>query len=368
MRIDPVPMLGLKQPTPPLGSLGPVNSKGQILRAGLVLALFACAFLLIGGDRVRAASNSDASFKHFVEGVWVDAAHLGVSRQTFDAAFAGVTPDPAIVAKTEKQAEFVKPIGDYLASAVSNARIEKGRAQHQQWSAVLDKIEATYGVDRYVVLAVWGMETNYGGFTGNTPVIRALATLAHAGYRTKFFRGELLKALQILEAKHVSVAEFTGSWAGAMGQTQFMPSSFMKFAVDYDGDGHKNIWTNVPDALASTANYLAKNGWERDVTWGYEAIVPPRADLSALSQGYHHFNDWIAAGLIRADGSRMPTEGEAMLLQPAGSDGPTFLVTHNFKIIRTYNNSMSYALGVALLSDRVAGQEPLRQAWPIALR
>ena len=281
-------------------------------------------------------------------------------------AFEGMTPDDSIVAKTRRQPEFSKPIWDYLASAVSQSRIETGGLKARDLTNILAKIENRYGVDRYIVLGVWGMETNFGGFTGNTPVLRALATLAYAGYRGTYFRGELLMALQILQEGHVRQADFTGSWAGAMGQTQFMPTSFAKFAVDFDGDGHKDIWNNVPDALASTANYLAKHGWIRGFTWGYEAILPAGIDRSALNgSDFKPFAAFARAGVVRADGGPMPTEGHAALLAPAGDRGPVFLVTRNFKVIRTYNNSVAYALGVSLLSDRIAGSGPLRAPWPV---
>ena len=197
-------------------------------------------------------------------------------------------------------------------------------------------------------------------------MLRALATLAYAGYRGNYFRGELIMALRILQEGHVRPADFTGSWAGAMGQTQFMPTSFQKFAVDYDGDGRKDIWTNVPDALASTANYLARHGWIRGFTWGYEAILPAGMNRDDLNgRDYKPFPAFARAGVRRADGGPMPTEGQAALLAPAGDRGPVFLVTRNFKVIRSYNNSIAYALGVSLLSDRIAGSGPLHASWPV---
>lgn len=363
-------VLRLKRPTAPISNVGAVHSSGQIMRVCLVLVLLVGAFLFTAGSRAHAQTAQETKhFQSFVAHLWADAQRLGVSRSTFDAAFKGVRPDPAIMAKTQRQAEFAKPLGDYLASAVSQQRIDKGQMLNKQWDEVLCQIEARYGVDRYVVLAVWGMESHFGGFAGATPVVQALATLAAGGYRVSFFRAELLKALVILEQKHIALADFKGSWAGAMGQTQFMPSSYLKYAVDFDGDGRKDIWTSIPDALASTAHYLQQHGWERDITWGYEVFVPPRFDAARLgNDDYHHFADWIESGIIRADGGHMPTEGEAALLRPAGEDGPAFLVTRNFKTIRTYNNSLAYALGVALLSDRIAGFEPLRGAWPVAAR
>jgi len=290
---------------------------------------------------------------------------MGVSRQVFDAAFRGVEFNRSVIRPARAQPEFVRPIWGYLDSAVSPERIAQGRKMAKQWGQTLAKIESRFGVDRYIVLAIWGMETNYGGFTGNQNVIRSLASLSFAGIREEFFRKELLNALVILQQGHISPARMTGSWAGAMGQTQFMPSSFLHSAVDYTGDGRKDIWTSIPDALASTANYLARAGWLRDVTWGYEVILPRGFDLAAHDPRQSRpFSYWGSAGLRRADGRAMPTTGSAALMLFAGQNGPAFLMTHNFAVIKEYNRSNSYALGVAHLSDRIAGLGPLVGKWP----
>jgi len=206
------------------------------------------------------------------------------------------------------------------------------------------------------------METNFGGFTGGKDIIRSLATLASVGYRGTYFRDELISALLILQQHHVVRADFKGSWAGAMGQTQFMPSSFQKFAVDFDGDGKKDIWTNVPDALASTANYLKQNGWQAGLPWGFEVTMPRGFDYHM-----HHasFDDWSRQGVRAADGHAMPRSGEANLFFPAGADGPAFLVTNNYDVIKRYNNSDAYALGVAMLGDRIYGASQLYGTWPV---
>lgn len=326
-----------------------------------VLSALALLTLLLSPLRAQA----DSHFHAFVRSLWPAAARHGVSRATFDAALAGIEPDAGVVAHIHKQAEFVKPIWDYLASAVSDERIARGRGAATEWQRTLAKIENMYGVDRYTLLGVWGMESNFGGFTGNNNVIQALATLADAGYRGTYFKGELITALRILEERHVALSSMTGSWAGAMGQTQFMPSSFMKYAVDFNGDGHKNIWTNVPDALASTANYLARHGWVRDYTWGYE-VLPPHGFNHAGKTAAHSrsFAAFAAAGFRRADGESMPNVGAGELVLPAGANGPAFLVTRNFEVIKSYNSSTAYALGVGLLSDRIAGSAPLRTPWP----
>jgi membrane-bound lytic murein transglycosylase B len=305
---------------------------------------------------------SPASFTAFVAGLWPAARARGVSRATFEAAFAGVTSDPKIVELTGKQSEFVKPIWSYLDGAVSEARVARGRAAATEHAATLAAIERRYGVERSVVLGVWGMETNYGSFTGGKDVIRSLATLAHLRYRGGFFRDELLTALVILQQGHVARADMKGSWAGAMGQTQFMPSSFRKWAVDQDGDGHKDIWTSVPDALASTANYLKSHGWRRGLPWAVEVRLPPRFDYKTRKAA---FPRWAALGARRADGKAMPHDGEATLFQPAGAHGPAFLVTANFSAIKAYNSSDAYALGVGLLGDRIGGAAGVQAAWPV---
>jgi lytic murein transglycosylase len=207
------------------------------------------------------------------------------------------------------------------------------------------------------------METNFGSFTGSIYVIRALATLAHARYRGEFFRDELLTALQILEQDHVARDAMLGSWAGAMGQTQFMPTSFMRFAVDGNRDGRRDIWSSVPDALASTANYLRQQGWDPALPWGFEVELPKGFDFRNLRQG---FASWRGLGLRRVDGKAMPRTGEATLYLPGGARGPAFLVTDNFAVIKAYNSSDAYAMGVAHLGDRIMGAGPIQGDWPVS--
>ncbi len=316
----------------------------------------------------QAIANRGHDFPGFVASLWPEAERRGVSRATFDAAFAGVTPDPSVIEKTHRQAEFVKPVGDYLASAVSPKRIETGKSMARDWGEWIVKAEARYGVDRYIVLGVWGLETNFGAFAGNDYVVRSLATLAFEHYRGDYFRRELLAALVVLQNRDIDPAHMLGSWAGAMGQTQFMPSSFKSYAVDFDRDGHRDIWTSVPDAIGSTANYLHKHHWIAGETWGYEVLLPTGSSHDAPQNRYLGFAAWADRGLRRADGGAMPREGKAALLLPSGANGPAFLVTPNFKVIKSYNNSTAYALGVALLSDRIAGWGPLKGQWPMASR
>ena len=348
-----------------------INSPAQIIRVILlvILAALVIALLVRPSPGHAAPAFSQDRFQAFVQNLWPQAQARGISRAKFDLAFAGVTPDPEVIALTKKQAEFVRPISDYLEHAVSQARIEKGRTEARAWKETLDKAEARFGVDPYIVLGVWGLESNFGSNTGDRSVIRCLATLAFAHYRGDYFRKELLNALEILQQGHVTPAAMRGSWAGAMGQTQFMPSAFKLYAIDFHGHGRKDIWNDVPDALGSTANYLKKHGWIAGETWGYEVVLPKSfAAAGQKTGGAKSFRLWAEAGVRRADGRAMPAKGEASLLLPAGREGPVFLVTRNFKVIKSYNNSTAYALGVALLGDRIAGWAPVKTPWPVAAR
>ncbi|MGO4526055.1 lytic murein transglycosylase [Microvirga sp. 2MCAF35] len=310
---------------------------------------------------VQAQETSQAGFQRFVQGLWPAAQARGVSRATFEEAFRGVEPDAKIIALTKKQSEFVRPIWDYIKGAISAQRLKRGQEMVGEWSKTLAAVERTYGVPRSVVLGVWGMETNFGSFTGSIYTVQALSTLAYTGYRSEFFREELLTALQILEDDHIDRSKMLGSWAGAMGQTQFMPSSFMKYAVDGNKDGVRDIWSSVPDALASTANYLRQHGWEPGLPWGFEVALPRGFDYRHLRQD---FARWQAVGVRRADGKAMPRSGEATLFLPGGANGPAFLVTRNYDVIKAYNSSDAYAMGVAHLGDRVLGGQPIQRAWP----
>ncbi|MBN8533995.1 MAG: lytic murein transglycosylase [Rhizobiales bacterium] len=309
------------------------------------------------------AQNSTASSQAFLDGLWRDARAAGISRKTFDLALSGFKPDPSIIALTKKQSEFVRPIWSYLDNAISETRLARGRSAGQQFASELAEIERKYGVDRRIVLGIWGMETNFGSYTGDKDVFRSLATLAQARYRDNFFRDELLVALKMLEDGLANRTSMRGSWAGAMGHTQFMPSSFMKYAVDHDGDGVRDVWDTIPDALASTANYLASFGWQPGVPWGVEVNVPEGFGL-ARAQPMQEFSVWAAAGFTRANGSALPRNGKATLWYPAGVRGPALLITENFRVIKRYNSSDAYALGVAHLGDRLGQGGPIRAAWP----
>jgi lytic murein transglycosylase len=313
----------------------------------------------------EAARKTDAAFRAFVGGLWPLAETRGVKRATFDAAFAGVAFDPRIVAHTTTQAEFVEPIWVYLSNAVSPERVARGRAQTEDVRPWLAKAEKAYGVDPAVLVGVWGMESEFGAFAGGDSVIRALASLAFVHYQGDYFRDELIAALAILEEGDIAPRDMKGSWAGAMGQTQFMPSSFLDYAVDFEGHGRRDIWDSAPDAIGSTANFLAKHGWVAGAPWGFEVRLPDGFKLTAAdSARFVAFSSFAARGVTRADGGALPKDGEAELLIPAGLKGPIFLVTANFRTIKAYNNSTAYALGVALLGDATMGRDGLKTAWP----
>jgi membrane-bound lytic murein transglycosylase B len=331
------------------------------LCGALILGLSFTASPGAAGSPAYAQDATSPEFQRFVYGLWPLAKARGISRATFDEAFRGVEPDSKIIALTKKQSEFVRPIWDYISGAISAQRLDRGQQVASEWSNTLDAVERAYGVPRSVVLGVWGMETNFGSFTGSIYAVRALATLAYTRYRGDFFKEELLTALQILENDHVDRAKMLGSWAGAMGQTQFMPSSFMKYAVDGNRDGVRDIWASVPDALASTANYLREKGWEPGLPWGFEVRIPEGFDFRNLRQG---FASWSNLGLRRADGKAMPRSGEATLFLPGGATGPAFLVTANYDVIKAYNSSDAYAMGVAYLGDRLMGGSPIQGKWP----
>ncbi|MCA3627535.1 MAG: lytic murein transglycosylase [Methylobacterium sp.] len=299
----------------------------------------------------------------FLASLWNEARQRSIRRETFQAALGNFTPDPAIIALTKKQSEFVQPIWSYLDNAISDSRLTRGRSAGERFAGELAAIERKYGVDRRIMLGIWGMETNFGSFTGEKDVFRSLATLALHRYRDDFFREELLVALKMLGDGLADRSAMRGSWAGAMGQTQFMPSSFMKYAVDHDGDGVRDLWENIPDALASTANYLASFGWQPGLPWGMEVNVPDGFNLGSV-EGMREFSSWAAAGFTRANGSALPRNGKATLWYPAGIRGPAFLVTENYRVIKRYNSSDAYALAVAHLGDRIAGGGSFRAAWP----
>ncbi|MCJ2033429.1 lytic murein transglycosylase [Methylobacterium sp. J-068] len=285
------------------------------------------------------------------------------------ARLADVAPDPDVVAATRNQAEFVKPIWSYLDANLTEARIEAGRAKLRDWAPTLAAIEARYGVDRHVLVAFWGVESTYGSVLDDPgivrPVLRSLATLACSeGPRAPYWRGELVAALQIMAQDPPPPEPLTGSWAGAMGHTQFMPTVYRAYAVDFDGDGRRDIWNSVPDALASTANYLRDMGWRPGERWGSEARLPEGFDYALADETTERsLAAWRALGVESRDASTDETV-RATLIVPAGARGPAFLLQPNFRMILRYNTALSYALTVAHLSDRLRGAPAFARDWP----
>jgi membrane-bound lytic murein transglycosylase B len=321
--------------------------------------LLILALLLTGA---APTADSAGSFDIFLGGLWTDAAAQNITRATFDTAFAGVTPDSGVLASMRRQPEYGKPVGAYLAGLVSPARIAIGLRKSGQWADTLRAVASRFGVEPTILVSIWGIESSFGEGHEHWDVFRSLATLAQARFQHPYFRNELLSALAILQQGRIPRSQFVGSWAGAMGQAQFMPSSFLTYAVDFDGDGRPDIWTSIPDVLASIANYLHKTGWQTGLTWGFEVVVPPGFDYLA-SRGT--FRDWAERGFKRTDSGNFPETGDAILFFPSGATGPAFLVTANFIVLKQFNNSDAYALAVGELSDRLRGLGPIRTAWPV---
>jgi lytic murein transglycosylase len=327
----------------------------------LILALALAGTALAAPPWVDPNPPPVVEYKVFLDQLWRDAQKQGITRATFDHAFAGITPDPRIMPITRRQPEYGKPAGDYVNSIASAARIKAGLRKAAEWRTTFDEIEKKYRVERWIIIAIWGMETSYGAVKDRWDVIRSLTTLAHNNYRHPYFRNELLVSLKILQEGHVARDKFVGSWAGAMGQTQFMPSNFFDFAVDFSGDGRRDIWTNVPDVLASTANYLQKEHWQFGMPWGFEVTVPENFDYR---RSRATFAEWSGLGVKRADGRAYPASGNGILFFPTGVPGPAFVVTKNFDVIKEYNNSDVYALAIGHLADRMRGTGPIRAVWP----
>ena len=318
------------------------------------------------GGMIVTEIGSPAGFDAWVQGFAARAQAAGISVRTLDRAFRGVRYNADVIEKDRNQSEFVKPIWEYLDRAVSDKRVENGRAALREHRRLLDRIEATYGVEREVVVAVWGLESSYGQNRGDIPVIEALATLAYDGRRGRFFEGQLIDALKIVQSGDVTPRNFTGSWAGAMGHTQFIPSSYLAFAVDFDGDGRRDIWSDDPgDALASTAAYLARSGWQTGRPWGMEVALPAGFDFALTGERVEKdAEDWQALGVRTAQGQALPDHGAGSILMPAGARGAAFLIFRNFHAIERYNAADAYVIAIGHLSDRLRGGPPIRADWP----
>lgn len=309
---------------------------------------------------------SAAGFDNWVAGFRNRALAKGISAATFDRSFAGVTENQDVIAKDRNQSEFTKTIWDYLDSAASDSRVANGKAALKQHRKLLDQIEAKYGVDKQVVVAIWGLESAYGEHRGTTPLIGALATLAYEGRRGAFFESQLIAALQIIQAGNVEPRNMTGSWAGAMGHTQFIPTSYLAYAVDFTGDGKRDIWSDNPaDALASTAAYLARFGWAHGEPWGVEVQLPKGFDYALSGERVKKSAaEWNALGVRDTRGRKIGNHGAASILLPAGARGAAFMIFPNFHVIERYNAADAYVIGVGHLGDRIEGGAPIQAAWP----
>ncbi|MBI2750260.1 MAG: lytic murein transglycosylase [Burkholderiales bacterium] len=309
------------------------------------------------------ADEHTQAFARWVEAFRTSARAAGISDATLHAALDTVRYLPQVIEADRAQPEFTRAVWDYLDSAVSTSRIARGQEKLRQLRSQLAPIAARYGVPVEVLVAIWGVESSFGSFVGDIPTIGALATLGFEGRREAWARGQLLAALKFLQNGDISRAQMLGSWAGAMGQTQFLPTVFLAHAVDADGDGRRDIWGSVPDVMASTANFIAHSGWQTGQIWGAEVRLPSGFDY-ADADVRHSAAEWADKGVRSMDGTPLPNLMEASILLPAGARGPAFLVGNNFRTILRYNNATSYALAVNLLAQRLAGGAAVQAAWP----
>jgi membrane-bound lytic murein transglycosylase B len=364
-------LLGIRQP--PSSAIS-ASTAARYGRVGLCAALSLTATLspfialplgfpaaLAQGGSQGASAEEQAQFHAFLESLYPEAAKHGISRETFQAAFQNLTPDPSVARATGQQSEFERPFAAYFAGAVAQRRIVEGRALAHKYQTQLAEISRRTGVPGAMLLAAWGMESDFGRSMGDKDIIRSLATLAFRQPERSLFRDELIDALVILSKGQVSRDRLKGSWAGAMGGPQFLPSAYMTHAVSYVGGASPDIWTNAPDILASIGKFLRDSGWKPGERWGLEVRVPAGFHYATL---HANFQQWAAWGFTGADGSALPRKGEAALFFPAGAKGPAFLLGDNYWVIKTYNNSDAYALSFACLADRIAGSDGLHTAWP----
>jgi len=346
-----------------------------------VAALAGCTSAPRAPDQAPALSTAEASpapafppageaergaqFARWVAEFRAGARAAGIDEATLASAFDGVRLVPRVIESDRAQPEFNRSVWDYLDGALSAQRIARGQDKLRQLRPGVDATAARYGVPAEVLVAIWGMESSYGSFTGNIPTVDALATLGFEGRRERWAREQLLAALKILQNRDIDRAQMVGSWAGAMGQTQFLPSNFLAYAVDADGDGRRDIWGSVADVMASTANFLARSGWQAGQPWGLEVRLPPGFDLGRADPELRQPSvAWAGEGVRSASGAPLPALEAGALLLPAGARGPAFLVGDNFRTLLRYNNSTSYALAVGLLAQRLAGLPPVQAPWP----
>lgn len=344
----------------------------RILSTALVVVITLSGAAMVQANDISKADDiivaqTQSGFQRWVKSFRAVALKNGVTARTYDRAFRGVKLNARVVKLDRKQAEFSREIWDYLDTATSPKRVKNGKAMLVKYKKTLARIEQKYGVDREVVLAVWGLESSYGKNMGDINIIEALATLAYDGRREKFGRQQLLEALRIIQRGDITPDRMMGSWAGAMGHTQFIPTSYQAFAQDFDGDGKRNVWDprDPSDALASTANYFKKSGWTKNQPWGVEVKLPKdfyygNASLKVKATPAR----WNELGLRLIRGGKIPNHGKGSVFLPAGSDGPAFIVFKNFQVIKRYNNANSYAMAVGHLADRIKGGGYFAQEWP----
>lgn len=308
----------------------------------------------------------DAGFQRWIKNFKSRAAVQGINTSTFDRAFRGVHYDPDVIKRDSNQSEFTKTIWEYLDSAASDTRVQNGKVALRTHARTLDAIEARYGVEKEVVVAVWGLESAYGDFKGTNDVVRSLATLAYDGRRGRFFEGQLVAALKILQNGDTAPRNMTGSWAGALGHTQFIPTSYLEYAVDFTGDGKRDIWSDDPtDALASTAAYLDRFGWVEGQPWGVEVKLPRGFNYALADRKVKKSPpQWAQLGVVDVNGAAVPNHGSASILLPAGGQGAAFMIFKNFGVIERYNAADAYVIGVGHLSDRIKGGSKIQASWP----
>lgn len=312
--------------------------------------------LSLFGITATAANAATQTFPEWLEGVRAEARERGLKPGTISSALDALAPIPRVIELDRKQPEFTLTLQDYLSRVVNENRVKKGRRLLKENAAILNEVTAKYKVQPRFIVALWGIETDFGRLTGGFKVVQALATLAHDGRRSAYFRKELFNALKIIDQGHISADSMMGSWAGAMGQSQFMPSSFLNYAVDYNNDGRRDIWTTRADVFASAANYLASVGWRNDQTWGRQAKLPSSFDASMIGlKTQKRLSEWQALGVRRADGTNLPKRDlTASLVKPSKSDPRVYLVYDNYKAVLRWNRSNYFATAVGTLSDGIS--------------
>ncbi len=329
----------------------------------VLVALIVCSNLSLADG---SANAQNADLQAFIASFRSQAMAEGITAEVYDRAMTGLTPNERVVRALNTQPEFTRPIWEYIEGAVSQRRLDGGREQLAANTALFDGLESEYGVPREVLTAVWALESNFGQIKGNYNLFQALATLAYDGRRQNFGRSQLIAALKISQQEGTDPSQMTGSWAGAFGHTQFIPTTFLAYAVDGDGDGVRDLWNSHADALASAASYLERSGWSSDRDWGTEVRLPEGFNYALANADVRRsISAWSAAGVRRITDEAMPaSDVQAEIILPAGAAGPAFLITGNFKAIMRYNPATSYALAISYLSDGLRGRPGIFGAWP----